>query len=166
MGELAPVPETAVPQLHPTSPKPRSLSELEELPCNECGKLCSDRSTCLSYECSPTDLKCNLNSDANPNRGAYGDYNFCTKQICGSGYYAQIGDIPGAGAVATGQPVSHCDDCAKLCSDHADCLSYECSMTDLNCNLNNVANPTAGAWKDYAFCTKNGPTTRYRLLNM
>merc|ERR1712019_310637 len=78
----------------------------------------------------------------------------------------QIGDIPGAGAVATGQPVSHCDDCAKLCSDHADCLSYECSMTDLNCNLNNVANPTAGAWKDYAFCTKNGPTTRYRLLNM
>merc|ERR1712039_745031 len=91
--------------------------------CNECGKLCSDRSTCLSYECSPTELKCNLNNVANPTAGAYGDYNFCTKQICGSGYYAQIGDIPGAGAVATGQPVSHCDDRAKLCSDHADCLS-------------------------------------------
>jgi len=59
-------------------------------------------------------------------------------------------------AVATGVQVPHCNECAKLCSDHDNCLSYECSMTELNCNLNNVANPNAGAWKDYAFCTKNG----------
>jgi len=75
---------------------------------------------------------------------------------CANGYYSQSGDIFGAGAVATGVQVPHCNECAKLCSDHANCLSYECSMTELNCNLNNVANPNAVAWKDYVFCTKNG----------
>merc|ERR1712083_191750 len=84
---------------------------------------------------------------------------------CANGYYFQIGDIPGNGIGGLRQ-VPDCNECARLCSDLDNCLSYECSATELKCNLNNVGNPTAGAWKDYAFCTKNGPTTRSRLLNM
>jgi len=130
--------------------------------CNECAKLCSDHDNCLSYECSMTELNCNLNNVANPNAGPYKDYAFCTKIICANGYYSQIGDIPGWGTVdgvGGAQRVPHCDQCARLCSNNANCLSYECSMTDLNCNLNNVANPTTGAYKDYAFCTKILPPT-------
>merc|ERR1712190_518904 len=74
---------------------------------------------------------------------------------CANGYYFQIGDIPGNGIGGLRQ-VPDCNECARLCSDLDNCLSYECSATELKCNLNSDANPTAGAWKDYAFCTKNG----------
>jgi len=78
---------------------------------------------------------------------------------CANGYYSQSGDVRGWGkvdGVGGGQQVPNCNECAELCSDHDNCLSYECSETELKCNLNSDANPTAGAWKDYAFCTKNG----------
>merc|ERR1712048_414265 len=134
--------------------------------CNECAQLCSDNDNgnCLSYECAPTQLcashgnclsyKCNLNDAADPTADPYGDYAFCTKQDCAAGYSKMIGDIRGWGTVdgsGGGQQVSNCHECGKLCSDRANCLSYECSPTQLKCNLNSADNPTAGAWGDYAF---------------
>merc|ERR1712241_326811 len=133
--------------------------------CNECSQLCSDNGNCLSYECSPTELRCNLNTVANPTAGAYKDYAFCTKKICRYGYHEQIGDIPGWGTVlgvGGGQQVSNCDECAQLCSAGYKkniALSYECSPTELKCNCNTGANPTAPAYKDYVFCTKNNIRT-------
>jgi len=47
--------------------------------CTECATFCTQVSSCLSYECSPTALKCNLNALRFPNGGAYLDYAFCSK---------------------------------------------------------------------------------------
>ena len=52
--------------------------------------------------------------------------------------------------------MSSCDDCANLCASFVTCLSYECSSTALKCNLNAQADPSRGAYLDYAFCTKMG----------
>merc|ERR1711902_133226 len=79
---------------------------------------------------------------------------------CANGYYPQIGDTPGSGIVdgaGSAQQVPTCNKCAKLCSDRDNCLSYECSKTELKCNLNSDADPLrTKAHKDYAFCTKIG----------
>merc|ERR1711902_297068 len=79
---------------------------------------------------------------------------------CANGYYPQIGDTPGSGSVdgaGSAQQVPTCNKCAKLCSDRDNCLSYECSKTELKCNLNSDADPLrTKAHKDYAFCTKIG----------
>jgi len=48
--------------------------------CDECGELCSDIDACLSYECSPTQKKCNLNVKRLPERAAYLDFAFCAKE--------------------------------------------------------------------------------------
>lgn len=53
--------------------------------CSECADLCSSDTLCASYECSPTEKKCNLNSGATPTTGAYKDYIFCAKIAQGSG---------------------------------------------------------------------------------
>merc|ERR1719229_156058 len=79
---------------------------------------------------------------------------------CANGYYPQIGDTPGRGIVdgaGFAEQVHNCNECAKLCSDRDNCLSYECSKTQLKCNLNTGADPLlTKAHGDYAFCTKNG----------
>merc|ERR1712019_33668 len=77
---------------------------------------------------------------------------------CATGYYAQSGDIPGNG-IGGLQQVSNCNECSQLCSDNGNCLSYECSPTELKCNFNTGANPTADTYKDYVFCTKNNIRT-------
>ena len=60
-----------------------------------------------------------------------------------------------------GQHVAGCSACASLCDREADCLSYECSPTELRCNLNAAADPTPGRpnWEDYVFCSVSVPTT-------
>jgi len=49
--------------------------------CSECGELCASTSGCLSYECSPRELKCNLNTRNSPKAESsdYRDYTFCSK---------------------------------------------------------------------------------------
>ena len=47
--------------------------------CSKCADLCSSDTACKSYECSPSEKKCSLNSVANPTSGAYKDYTFCVK---------------------------------------------------------------------------------------
>lgn len=77
--------------------------------CGECAVLCSRYEACKSYECSPTALRCNLNSQSEPTQGIYLDYAFCVKKLthacadCGAGKYS----------TATGATVSAtCVDCA------------------------------------------------------
>eukprot|EP01083_Nonionella_stella_P306761 1075539_1 len=55
--------------------------------CGECATLCSTEGYCKSFECSPTVLKCNLNTALNPTiLTPYGDYMFCSKGWSGLKY--------------------------------------------------------------------------------
>ena len=48
--------------------------------CSDCEALCDAQGdACQSTECSPTELKCNLNSAHVPTVGPYKDYTFCMK---------------------------------------------------------------------------------------
>ena len=46
----------------------------------ECAKRCDSQTTCLSFEHSLKQMKCNLNKIADPSEIPYYDYIFCTKQ--------------------------------------------------------------------------------------
>ena len=45
----------------------------------ECALKCNGEKTCLSFEHSNTNMKCNLNEIAEPSQGPYLDFIFCTK---------------------------------------------------------------------------------------
>ena len=47
--------------------------------CDECGNICNGMLLCLSFECSQTALKCNLNTANLPRDPSYLDYMFCAK---------------------------------------------------------------------------------------
>jgi hypothetical protein len=48
--------------------------------CRQCNILCDQQgAACLSTECSPTALKCNLNALRDPSSKSYKDYVFCKK---------------------------------------------------------------------------------------
>eukprot|EP00961_Rhodomonas_salina_P074130 996102-Rhodomonas_salina.1 len=77
--------------------------------------MCNAELSCRSYECSPSDHKCNLNTVSAPTTDAYTDFMFCSK-ACSDGYASQNGDIPGLGTLAGhggGESVSDCDECAS-----------------------------------------------------
>ena len=46
---------------------------------DECAQKCNDDSSCMSFEHSDTQTKCNLNNIAEPSQGQYLDFVFCTK---------------------------------------------------------------------------------------
>lgn len=79
---------------------------------------------------------------------------------CPDGYTTRPGDIYGWGKVdgrGGGEHVDDCKDCAELCTGFNKCLSFECSPTELKCNLNNAAIPDwVGQPKDWMFCVKPG----------
>jgi len=47
--------------------------------CRNCASLCTTEAACLSYECSPTERKCNLNTARSPTHPSYKDYVFCSR---------------------------------------------------------------------------------------
>ena len=77
---------------------------------------------------------------------------------CVEGYRELDGDIPGWGTVwgrGGGESVSSCTECANLCNSVADCHSYECSDTELKCNLNAQRYPgCVDRVEDYYFCAE------------
>ena len=78
---------------------------------------------------------------------------------CTPGYTIQIGDIPGWGSGGLGGEFNLTrEECAKKCTETLKCLSFEHSISENKCNLNDESNPdvSIGAYKDYAFCTKTG----------
>ena len=79
---------------------------------------------------------------------------------CGDGFFQQHGDVPGFGMVGEsggGQAVTECSECRELCASTSGCLSYECSPSELKCNLNSRNSPEEGSSDnlDYAFCSKH-----------
>ena len=61
------------------------------LNCRECNILCDQQgAACLSTECSPTTLKCNLNARRDPSSNNYKDYVFCQKPSGMYGYYNML----------------------------------------------------------------------------
>merc|ERR1711957_453755 len=44
-----------------------------------CAGLCSAKTNCLSFEWSPTQKKCNLNTEAHPTGRPYRDFDFCSR---------------------------------------------------------------------------------------
>ena len=77
---------------------------------------------------------------------------------CTTDYTPMQGDIGMWGKVGArggGEEVEDCAQCADLCSSLEECGSFECSPTELKCNLNTVINPTNDvANTDYMFCSK------------
>lgn len=78
---------------------------------------------------------------------------------CADGYTKQDGDIDSnwgeINGKGGGKAYDDCDECAQHCNSEATCKSYECSVSEFKCNLNDVADPnTSTNYKDYTFCTK------------
>eukprot|EP01084_Bolivina_argentea_P058080 106041_1 len=89
---------------------------------------------------------------------------FCTE--CATGYFEQIGDIPGWGDIDGWLNVGNCDECAGKCKNSSHrCQSYECSPTDLLCNLNTQADPSQRAYEDYRFCTRGSNSEKLYIDN-
>ena len=76
--------------------------------------------------------------------------------MCPPGYLEKIGDLPGWGTDLGRALNLTKDQCTQRCSLHDQCLSFEHSEYQMKCNLNKLAQPTLGPYKDFVFCTKNG----------
>ena len=76
------------------------------------------------------------------------------KDECPPGYAKMFGDIPGWGTSLGSKIKATRQECAKMCSRHTGCLSFEHSNTEFLCNLNTVEQPSNRKYKDYAFCSK------------
>lgn len=78
--------------------------------------------------------------------------------VCPDGYSEKSGDIPGWGQIGK-RSAPNVIECGKLCDGASGCWSFEYSTTEKFCNLNRDANPRVGAYKDYAFCSKQAEVT-------
>ena len=122
--------------------------------CSVCASLCLDFQECGSYECSPTALQCNLNSQTQPTSGAYLDYMFCSKKAemgcidCGTGKYsAGIGASTctacGAGTFSAALGATSVSTCLA-CPANSHLLSGGTSVSSCVCNLG-YTGPNGGA---------------------
>ena len=66
------------------------------------------------------------------------------------------GDLPGWGTNIGSRLSMSKDECAQACNEKTSCLSFEHSESMMLCNLNELAEPTLGAFRDFAFCKKGG----------
>ena len=77
---------------------------------------------------------------------------------CAAGFNLVPGDVAGSGTLCNqggGEEVSECADCAAKCLACDGCRSYECSVTQLKCNLNTEPKPSTDKNNiDYAFCER------------
>ena len=76
--------------------------------------------------------------------------------ICPTGYDLKSGDVGGWGNVNTGQgnrTYDSIDECATMCNNKADCLSFEYEFQQY-CNFNNEANPNSNPFQNNLFCSK------------
>jgi len=123
-------------------------------PCVWCGG--ASCTTDNDNHCEPQAWLLARDNQVEPDKYEYADGSCettsMTCQACADGYYPQEGDIPGWGM--GGQSVASCQACAELCTANDKCNSFECSATELRCNLNEEADPSQGKYKDYMFCTK------------
>jgi len=140
-----------------------------------CAKLCEEQEGyCQSFEYSPEEKMCNLNTKCQPEVGPFKDYLFCAKDCpadapkeetrvihcpAGTDYLLHAGNVPGVGKFGDGTAIfkESIEECMSLCDQTEDCLSFEFSPEERNCNLNKACKPSAPAFSDYLFCAKPCP---------
>ena len=66
------------------------------------------------------------------------------------------GDLPGWGTDIGSALHLTRQECAEKCDGEKICMSFEHSDTEMKCNLNKIAEPSQGPFRDYVFCTKIG----------
>ena len=77
---------------------------------------------------------------------------------CPNGYVKKEGDLPGWGTNIGRALHLTRQQCAEKCNGENSCMSFEHSDTEMKCNLNKIAEPSRGPFRDYVFCTKMGKT--------
>jgi len=125
-----------------------------------CADKCNNNNKCNAYEYSPSQKKCFLVKVQKPtSSGAYETYNFCSKQVCGQGYYHIKGDVPwssvigGRNGVMANVPNTWA--CADKCNNNNQCNAYEYSPSQKKCFLVKEQNPTSSdTYETYNFCSK------------
>jgi hypothetical protein len=75
-----------------------------------------------------------------------------------SGSWGKIGNRGG------GEKVEDCSICASVCDGIPTCRSYECSPTELRCNVNTASKPTHEEYKDYSFCEKKASAVNRQMV--
>ena len=81
------------------------------------------------------------------------NYPFFSDSGCFEGYKLIPGDIPGDGQIQGGVQTDE-EGCARICHFNKDCCSFEQSLSENLCNMNNDCKPTTGANKGFKFCVK------------
>ena len=85
---------------------------------------------------------------------------------CPNGYVERQGDLPGWGTdIGSALDLSR-QECAEKCDGASSCMSFEHSDTEMKCNLNKIAEPSQGPFRDYVFCTKMGKTINLVNVSM
>ena len=85
-------------------------------------------------------------------------------ESCPEGYVFESGDVPGWGSDLGGKIRLSRKECAIKCNKNQNCQSFEHSNTKNLCNLNRIAEPTQGPFKDFAFCVKQEGKKCFNLL--
>ena len=85
---------------------------------------------------------------------------------CPNGYVEKQGDLPGWGTDIGSALHLTRQACAEKCDGENSCMSFEHSDTEMKCNLNKIAEPSQGPFRDYVFCTKMGKTINLVNVSM
>ena len=88
---------------------------------------------------------------------------------CPEGYILVEGDVGGYGNVGDPSSVPDQDlgSCATLCNNLPnECCSFEWSLTEKKCNLNQECAPTGNKFRDYLFCVKGAFDTILKTQNL
>lgn len=131
------------------------------LSCAMCAGLCASLTSCVSYQCSPSLLKCSLFAVSSPSiSSVLSDFVYCEKTgpACGFGYHSVVGDVIGSGKIGAhggNESVLHCGVCAGYCTSQSSCQSYECSPSLRRCNLNSISSPNGPAQPSFSLCVKD-----------
>ena len=73
---------------------------------------------------------------------------------CPTVYSIRSGDLPGWGTDLGSRLSLTRQECVDKCTEKNECLSFEHRTSTNQCNLNRIAEPTQGAYRDFAFCVK------------
>ena len=133
--------------------------------CSECAAKCLGCDACGSYECSGTELKCNLNKQSKPtSRYIHRDYAFCVKpeQARVVGRFKlhggrATGGCPGQSKLGVPKVNSKAE-CADMCFGNAGCVSFEwgpAGQCQLSASCVRPMNPTSMRWELWL---KKGPS--------
>ena len=76
--------------------------------------------------------------------------------LCPPGFEKKDGDIDGWGSRLGSKLHLSLEDCAEKCNQNDGCLSFEHSISERKCNLNDIRGPIVEPYKDYVFCSKKG----------